>query len=197
MAETIGKEIEQAEEKSTNEQSGSSLGDLSIRELLGIITSTSKKIGQLEELFNQKLYDDHLKENIFKRLVEELSYYKENFVYENILRRIFGDLIRLFDRIGDTIEYSRQSDNIPQDITDNLVTFKEEIIEILRRQDVISIQKEMGKFDEEYQEAVGIEATDNPEENLLVARIVKNGFKYKKRLLRPEIVVVKKFTKIL
>lgn len=189
------KEVEttQIAEESMLEKTSVSLKDLSISQVLAIVIEAKEKLDQILNLFNEKISKDKTKNRLFERLHEELSRYKEDFIYEKILKRIFLDLIHLLDRVEGIIEHSKSSDGVSKNMLNNLTTFREEIIQTLKRQGVIMIQKGRGKFDEEYQEAMDIEITNNPEENLIVTRIVKRGFKYGKRLLRPEIVIVKKY----
>ena len=189
-----GAEITQTVEESMPEQSPISVIDLSVSQILAIISDSNEKLTQLIQLFEEKISKDETKGMLFEKLHDELSRYREDFVFNKILRRLFLDLITLFDRINDVKRYYSLSQSEPKDVLDNLESFCKEIVQILKNQDVALIEEKVKKFDEKFQEAIETELTDKPEEELEIAEVIKRGFIYRGRiLLRPEIVKVKKY----
>jgi molecular chaperone GrpE (heat shock protein) len=67
------------------------------------------------------------------------------------------------------------------------------ILEVLARLEVVLLPQSAGKLDKCKQRAVAVEATDNPDDDTLVVRIIRNGFLWNDRVLRPEEVVIKKW----
>ncbi len=181
-------------EKSVSEQPSSTLPqDLSVSQFLDIIIAADKKLSHLIQLFENKIAEDETRGILFQKLHEELTQYREDFVFDKILRRVFEDLIRLFDRIN-KVKDDFSSTEVEKDVIEGLESFSKEIIQILKRQEVTIIKTEKDKFDERFQEATEIVYTDNPEEELDIAEIIKKGFVYRGRtVLRPEIVKVKKY----
>lgn len=192
-----GAEITQTAEESMLEQPSISIKDLSVSQVLAIIADANKKLSKLIQLFEEKIAEDETKGKLFERLHDELSRYKEDFVFDKILRRLFLDLIRLFDRISAVKEHFSLSECASKDVLDNLESFCKEIVQILKNQEVTLIEKEVEKFNEKFQEARETEPTDKPEEDLDTADVIKKGFIYRgRRLLRPEIVKVKKYKEV-
>lgn len=168
--------------------------DISIAQILSAIVNADKKLDQMTQLFEDKIAKDEAKGELIKRLYEELRKYREDFVFDKILRRFFLDLVRLFDRISDVKERLNSSEVGSKDVINNLESFCKEMVQILKNQEVTLVEKEVDKFNEEFQEAMDIEVTDKPEEDLKIAKIIKRGFIYRgRRLLRPEIVILKKY----
>jgi len=143
----------------------------------------------VEEFFSKNRTKDQFYEKVF----QELCQYKENFIWERILKRIFLDVICLYDRILELKEQMTGNTEI-LDIHKHVESLGNEIEHILRRQGITKTPEEGRKFNEEYQEAIQVTATDDPEENLKIDKVVKVGFMYDARfLLRPEKVIVKKY----
>ncbi|MGH8524827.1 MAG: nucleotide exchange factor GrpE, partial [Gammaproteobacteria bacterium] len=79
------------------------------------------------------------------------------------------------------------------DLIDHVRSFRDEILQVLRRQEVSLIESKPGMFNEACQEAIDTRLVSHPEEDQQVVGIVRRGFSYRGRLLRPEEVVVGKF----
>lgn len=76
-----------------------------------------------------------------------------------------------------------------------LKTLSEELVEILYRRDVEIIRTDSSVFDPTVQKAIGTEITEVETENKHIAKVVRKGFKFRERILRPEEVIVKKYKK--
>lgn len=72
-------------------------------------------------------------------------------------------------------------------------SFRGEILQSLRRQEVSIIDDGPGSFDDTVQEAVEVAAVPRREDDQKVLAVVHRGFRHRGRLLRPERVVVGRF----
>ena len=168
--------------------------DISMAQILSLIENSNEKLDGLTRLFEDKIAEDETKGILFEKLYGELSQYRDDFVFDKILKRLFLDLIGLFDRIVEVKEQVNPSELVSGDIIENLNSFCEEILQILKKQEVTLIENAEELFNEEFQEAMDIEVTNIPSDNLKIAQIIKKGFIFRgHRLLRPEIVTIKKY----
>ena len=166
-----------------------------------------KTVADLRAMLEMKNAVSH---SMFSALHEELKGYKDGFLLQSVYRPIIRDLVSLYD---DLTEIRRQVAEViaegTRDAGDSAVTKKlldrmrtmemnlghnvEFILEVLARLDVTQLPVSSGKLDKTTQRAVAVEPTDHPGEDTLVIRLVKRGFLWHERVLRPEEVVVKRF----
>jgi molecular chaperone GrpE (heat shock protein) len=166
-----------------------------------------KVVADLRALLEMKNGVSH---SMFSALHEELKGYKDGFLLQSVYRPIIRDLVSVYD---DLTEIHRQ---ITEAITEgsssgeespatqkmltrmrtmemNLGHNVEFILEVLARLEVTQLPLGVGKLDKCRQRAVAVENTSDPEEDTLVVRVVKRGFLWHERVLRPEEVVVRRF----
>jgi molecular chaperone GrpE (heat shock protein) len=155
--------------------------------------STDDKLSKLLLLFQEKIDDDLIKGQLFERLYQELTNYREDFVFKNVTRRIFTDIIRLFDRVDGILKVEFLDQMQRDDLIDHVLSFRDEILQALRRQEVYLVESEPGTFNEVCQEAVDTRLVNLPQEDQKVVEVVRRGFSYKGHLLRAETVIVGKF----
>ena len=166
-----------------------------------------KVVADLRALLEMKNGVSH---SMFSALHEELKSYKDGFLLQSVYRPIIRDLVSIYD---DLTEIHRQineangegnaaAEQSPVTVTMlermrtmemNLGHNVEFILEVLARLDVTRLPIGSGKLDKCNQRAVAVETTDNPDDDTLVVRMVKRGFLWHERVLRPEEVVVKRF----
>jgi hypothetical protein len=166
-----------------------------------------KIVADLRGLLEMKNGVSH---SMFSALHEELKGYKDGFLLQSLHRPIIRDLVSLYD---DMVEIHRQlsaaiattagqEDPSPnaqalleriRNMEMNVEHNVEFIVEVLARFDVMLLPQSPGKLDKCKQRAVAVETTENPDDDTLVVRIVKHGFLWNERVLRPEEVVIKKW----
>jgi len=151
------------------------------------------QLAELRELFETKIFKDKDKGELIRRLYGEVDRYREDFIFKYITKRMYMDLIRLFDRISGLVRFLETTSNVDKDILDNIRSFQKEILHILKRQDVLLIDRETPKFNEEFQEAIDLKPVSRPEDDQTVIEVVRRGFTYHGTILRPEEVVVGKY----
>lgn len=101
----------------------------------------------------------------FEKLYRDLANYRDDFVFANITRRVLTDLIRLFDRVDALVEEDSVAHLQREDILDHVRSFRSEILQALRRQEVSIIDDGPGSFDEMVQEAVDVAAVPRREDD--------------------------------
>ena len=67
------------------------------------------------------------------------------------------------------------------------------ILEVLERLDVTLVPVGTGKLDKQAQRALSVESTDSQEQDNDIVKVIKRGFMWKDRVIRPEEVVIKKW----
>ena len=149
-------------------------------------------VAELTQLFKEKIDRDEAKRELIKTVTTKLQQYEKDFIFEKFQKRVFLDIIQLFDRIEDV----RKNATLPEseDFNKYLKSFQTEILQILRRQGVCLIENAPEKFDTNLQEAIKRKPTSNPEDDDVIIEVMNKGFMYQETvLLRPEMVVVEKY----
>ena len=159
------------------------------------LNNLEAQLESLNHIFEQRLTYDKEKEKAFDLLYSELQSLKENSAFDSV-KPLYFDLILLLDRVENIKEsitdekFSTQS-NTMKDI---LQTVIEEVLEILFRQEVEVMKTAPGMlFDPSQQKAIQIQETSVESENNKVFSIIRHGFRYGNRILRPEEVIVSKY----
>jgi molecular chaperone GrpE (heat shock protein) len=137
---------------------------------------------------------------MFEALHGELKAYRDEFMLDAVLRPILRDLITLYD---DTLVICQQAqllsscaaDDVSQDrlgtLYKNLEHHTHFVLEVLERMEVTQIPSFHGKLNKRTQRVVAIEDTENPDEDRDVVRVVRRGFQWRDRVVRPEEVAIK------
>ncbi len=147
---------------------------------------------------------------MFEVLHGELKTYKDAFVLEAVLRPVIRDIISLYDDIFEihrqlalALDSQEQRGGLSGSA---LILFenvaapakqlehnRDAILEVLERLDVTLTAVGTGKLDKLSQRAVSVEFTDSQEQDNDIVKIIKRGFMWKDRVIRPEEVVIKKW----
>jgi molecular chaperone GrpE (heat shock protein) len=144
-------------------------------------------IQSLSDMFESRLRLDKAKDEAFNRLYAELDALRRAESVQQ-LKPFYLDLILLYDRIEQIC--SAQTDPATADL---LGTIRDELLEVLYRRDVAPICHASVNFDSSVQQAIGTEPAAGPDDNNVVARVIRRGFRYGERVLRPEEVIVKRY----
>ncbi|MDA3838739.1 MAG: nucleotide exchange factor GrpE [Candidatus Delongbacteria bacterium] len=153
---------------------------------------TEEGINRVSDLFKEKITKDEVKEKAFEELYSQLDSYKRNFV-DTAMKPFVQDLLLFYDRITSDIEHCKVNDHVAQ--SDSMVTFKDELLEILYRNDITPVEKSLEgeKFNAEKSNAIEkIETTENDKDNTIKI-VLKEGFKKGESVIRPEIVQIYKY----
>lgn len=148
-------------------------------------------IGDLQEIFRQKIEVDATKTTLFNQLHQELTSYREDFVFKHILSRIFDDLLRLYDQLSNGLKSEALERLSREDLIERLQRTQGQVTKILERQGVELIKHDLPmQFDAANQEALQTVAVSTMDENEQVKVVIRSGFTYRGHVLRPEKVVV-------
>lgn len=162
-----------------------------ITDVIVSVSEISTQISGLKEQLHKHVLTNKDKDEAFDRLYVELETYKNNSAFEQV-RPLFMDLILMFDRISNLTEDAVKRDD--KYCANALKTVTDELIEIMYRRDIDLITSIQEVFDATTQRAIGVERIESEEENNKIAKIVRKGFRCGERLLRPEEVIVKKYS---
>jgi len=155
------------------------------------VVNISDQLHLMYERIDRHVLSDKSKDEAFERLYSELEGYKKNSAFESV-RPLFIDLILLFDRIAILTEEADK--NGDTNCSDILGTISAELVEILYRRDIEMVFSDSETFSPTNQRAIGVERTEIETENNQIARIVRKGFRCGERLIRPEEIIVKKYS---
>lgn len=164
-------------------------------QVLNKLNNLEAQLESLNHIFEQRLTYDKEKEKAFDLLYTELQSLKENSAFDSV-KSLYLDLILLLDRV-EHIKESITDDKL-EDQSDSikniLASVSEEVLEILLRQQIEVMQTLPGTpFNPSYQKAIQTQETNIESENNQVFSIVRRGFHYGNRILRPEEVIVSKY----
>ena len=147
---------------------------------------------------------------MFEALHAELKGYKDGFLMEALQRPIIRDLISIYDDASDLLRQLKASVMMQEsrggvsgvaivlleNVSNVCVNMEHNIgfvIEVLERMDVTMMPTNTGKLDKQRQRANSIEPTNDPDLDQMVVKVLKRGFQWKDRVVRPEEVVIKKW----
>ena len=159
------------------------------------LSRIEEQLAEMQCLFKEKIADDEVKGKLFEKLYLDLERYRDDFLFRYTLKKLFKDLIALFDRIDGLLQYAENNQLALEDIIYHIKSFRSELLEIMRKQGMSLIESKTEKFDDRYQEAIDIEPVSTAEEDLKVVRVVRRGFLYEDQVFRPEEVIVGKHRK--
>lgn len=167
-----------------------------------------EELGQILAILDGQKRVESANQKLFDALHQELKGYKELFLFEALQKPIIRDMLALFDdlsaierqgkRFRKSHEASPASAEELNEFLGNLLMNLENLrvlfMEVFDRLEVSQLQTEKGKIDKRLQKAISIERTTVQEEDSLVVRKVRPGFEWRERVIRPEDVVIKRYT---
>ena len=160
------------------------------------IETEIRRLGSIESA-NQKLFD---------ALHAELKTYKDNFLFDSLQRPYIRDLVSLFDDLSEVhtqlqrrLEESAAKDGddtvFLRTLAGNIENQIAHMIEVFLRMDVILSRTCVGApLDKKTHRTVSFEPAASPDDDATVARSLKPGFSWRERTVRPEDVVVRRWT---
>jgi molecular chaperone GrpE (heat shock protein) len=154
---------------------------------------------QTVESANQKLFD---------ALHAELKGYKDNFLFDALQKPFIRDLVQLFDDLSSLHTQTEErltavryaggdiaEQNFLFQQAGNLENQVHHLLEIFLRMEVTVAQSPQGAaIDKKLHRAVSIVAAASVGEDSTVARSVRPGFIWRERVVRPEDVVMRRWT---
>lgn len=163
-----------------------------------MLASHNVLLEEVKSLIETRLSYDETKEKTIEKLHEELKLYRDNFIFQS-QKPIFIDLIMLYDDFMQVLSVFEEKQDMTKDdiaaMRHNLHTIKEGLLEILYSREVTLYHKHPDFLDYKLHKTIGTVPTSIESENNQVAKIVKPGFCWNGKTLRPEEVIIKKYRK--
>ena len=167
-----------------------------LNDILSTINENNTLLKQIQNTIHDRLEYDDIKERQYSKLYEVMKKQEDSSeILDRTIRPLLIDLLFLYDNIKNL-----ESKNIEHSITDidmliEIKTIKEELLEILYRQDVLPLKEDISDFfDSKNHNATKIENTDNKDDDWKVVGILRDGFRWREKVLRPQNIVIKRFT---
>lgn len=158
-----------------------------IAEIASRMTAFENHLNKLTHYFNDRFREDKLKQQAFDRLYDELKQYKDQFVFQS-QKPVFLDLILLYDDVGRMVKSANDAE------WEKKLGFLQEMIrEILYRRDVEVIDETPATFDKNCQKALRRVTTGDPAQDFAVKELVRDGFQWDGKVLRPQEVIVYRY----
>ena len=130
-------------------------------------------------------------------LYGEMRQYKENFLWQ-CQKPLFMDLMSLFDSILRVERKYDESESAAEGsseaVTEDLRYLKEELLEILYRYDIELIEDHPERLEISFQKPIKRIDSDDPDDDRRVVQYVREGFTKDKTVLRPQEIVVKRYS---
>jgi molecular chaperone GrpE (heat shock protein) len=126
---------------------------------------------------------------IFDRLIQQEE---ESLVRAQ--RPILLELVLLHDNLERAIEWARGSGELSvKDVVNRLEILQIELLEVLSRKDVWPFEEHPTSLDPKLHRTVKTIPTAESNENNTVAQILRTGFFWGEKVLRPEEIAIKKY----
>jgi molecular chaperone GrpE len=142
-------------------------------------------VKELQSEFQHKIKYDESKERIINRLHEQLQEHRSD-LHLKLIRPLVMGLIGLYDDLHSLINQSTAPLEIDQQKT--LLSFGESIEELLAQNGVETFTLPEPNFVPRHQRSIHTVPTSEIDQDKLVAKRIRKGFRYEEKILRPEIV---------
>ena len=151
-----------------------------------------QEMTELREAFKSKLMYDATKQAQIDQMHHDLEAYRKG-ERERAIRSVLSDLISLYDDLDNLIRMNEESFAAAPGIKKSLVSFRESILETLRRNDVDTFSAPGDLYDAALQRPIANVATREQGMDNHIARRVRIGFRTPDRIIRQEMVEVYRF----
>lgn len=165
-------------------ENGSDAADLRSAEWAAV----ESELHELRTLVDERLRRDETKEGAFRRLYEDLEFFKQSATAYQF-RPLYLDIILLMDRL----EVLMGSHQAADPCHAALASVHDELSEILARRGVSVSTTASDSFDPKLQRAVDVIPTDDGQQHHTVAQVLRPGYESEGAVLRPADVVVRRY----
>lgn len=190
----------QSEDIKTDEDTAVShnkIGSALFSHFADLLTTQNNLLKDIQTKVDSRLSYDTAKEKAIDKLSEELKLYRDNFIFQS-QKPLFIELIMLYDNMVQILSYLGDHQEMTQEAIsttkNNVHNIKEELLEILYRRDVIPFEEHPENLDYKIHKTVSTITTSVESENNKIEKIVKTGFRWNEKVLRPEEVIIKKYS---
>jgi len=148
-------------------------------------------MGEIRRAIDDRIGNDTVREKAFDKLYDELTQYKNDFVFQSE-KPLLLDLLLFYDSLNWFQESLIKQEMSPDVIADSFQYLIDEFIEVLYRRDVNPME-ESSKFDRKVHKAVKVNDTSDPDADYRITQVLKRGFSRNDKQLRPEEVVILRY----
>ncbi|MGR3174588.1 MAG: nucleotide exchange factor GrpE [Candidatus Scalindua sp.] len=164
-------------------------------ELMSALKDNNNLLQEIKGFIQDRLEYDDVKEKAIDKLNDELLFYRDNFVFQS-QKGLFVDLMLLYDSLERMLNETGSNEVLSKErLIEMLEVFKEEFLEVLYRKDITPFDEHPEYLDFKLHKTIKTIPTDEEAENNKVDKIVKRGFLWNDKVLRPEEVIIKKYFK--
>lgn len=192
----IPRPIRPGQKPRSQPRKGSSRVDASIMQSLHNLTARTQHVESNTQKIARALVEivkeGESRKRAYDVLYDEMRQYKENFLWQ-AQKPLFMDLITMFDSI---LRIEKKYED-REDMSDALSDFrylKDELLEILYRYDIEPIEDHPERLDITFQKPIKRIDCSDPAEDRMVVQYVREGFTRDNMLLRPQEIVVKRYS---
>lgn len=163
-----------------------------IQGLTGRISNLETNTQKIARALVEIVKEGDNRKKAYDVLYDEMRQYKEDFLWK-AQKPLFLDLIGLFDSMM-RVEKKYEETQGMESVVEDFRYLKEALLETLYRYDVELIDDHPDRLDISFQKPIKRVDTDSPEDDKLVVQYVREGFTRDNTVLRPQEIVVKRFS---
>jgi len=164
-------------------------------EILSYLKENTVLLNEIKESIQSKLVYDEVKEKAFNKLYDEMRRQKEESdLLDRAVKPVLADLLLLHDSMKKYEAFLINQSMSDEDKLQNFKYVEEELLEILYRQEVLPIEENISEpFNSKIHKATKTEKAESKDDDFKILNIVRNGFTWRDKVLRPQEVVIKRF----
>ena len=140
----------------------------------------------LADRFDARIRHDGVREQMFNALHAQLKAQEADQSFE-VKKNLYRSLMRLHDSL------SILQNNVDTESRAAVEDVRQELLDILDSEGVILIEPSDNVFDRKLQQAVEVTPTSDTSQDNTVSDVIRAGFLYGERTLRPQSVIVRKY----
>lgn len=168
-------------------------GECDCAAVQAMIAEMQSRLNALDAKFDEKIYRDGRKDEMFDKLYVELERYRKD-IYSKMLKPLITGLVMFLDDLNRTVERIEGKDDAGERA---LTTLKEhvpeDLLDLLMENGVEPYCTEGDVFDPHTQRSMSVENTADPALDKHIAKRLRSGYRWNGTTLRPETVVIYKY----
>ena len=166
----------------------------SVEQLGKVMRGIESNMVRIAEAYQRVAKDSKRKDQAYDQLYEELRQYKDDWLL-NAQKPLFRDVVLLYDSVARMVSHyeGQEGETVSrEDVLGSLRHLRDEVLEVLYRRDVERIEDVPPKLAIDFQKPVRRVDTDDPAQDRDVTQVLRDGFRLRGVVLRPQEVVVKR-----
>lgn len=156
------------------------------------LAEMQQRMQVMEQAMVEKLSFQTDMRRMYDQLYEEMEQYKQEFITRNFQQPLIRDLLVLYDNIEKREKEAGSAETAAQ-----LGHVKTDLLSLLARLDVEpyadALEEKPRHFSLKLHKIVGAQPAASEAEHQQVARVVKTGFMWHNKPVRPEHIIIKKW----